>query len=123
MTVEISDRSEESDLQGIRRLLRRKVKPTALFANNDYTAANAMSVAKALGMAVPADLAVVGYDNSYLSRIGYIDLSTVDNNYQAMGTLAAQRLVERIQQPLKEKRVDLLDPVLRIRSTSDSHHR
>jgi hypothetical protein len=67
MTVEISDRSEESDLQGIRRLLRRKVKPTALFANNDYTAANAMSVAKALGMAVPADLAVVGYDNSYLS--------------------------------------------------------
>ena len=35
---------------------------------------------------------MVGYDNSYLARTGYIGLTTVDNNYADMGRLAAHQL-------------------------------
>jgi len=86
--VEISDRSEDGDRRASRALLHADPRPTAIFANNDYAAVIAMSEAKDLGIAIPEDLSVVGYDNSYLARMGYIGLTTIDNNYIEMGRLA-----------------------------------
>ena len=75
------------------------MRPTAIFANNDYAAVIAMSEAQQMGLAIPDDISVVGYDNSYLARLGYIGLTTIDNNYVEMGRLAVLRLVERINAP------------------------
>ena len=61
------------------------MRPTAIFANNDYAAVIAMSAAQQMGLAIPDDISVVGYDNSYLARLGYIGLTTIDNNYVEMG--------------------------------------
>ena len=46
------------------------MRPTAIFANNDYAAVIAMSEAQQMGLAIPDDISVVGYDNSYLARLG-----------------------------------------------------
>ena len=75
------------------------MRPTAIFANNDYAAVIAMSEARHMGLAIPDDISVVGYDNSYLARLGYIGLTTIDNNYVEMGRLAVLRLIERIDAP------------------------
>jgi len=115
--VEISDRSEDGDRRASRALLHADPRPTAIFANNDYAAVIAMSEAKDLGIAIPEDLSVVGYDNSYLARMGYIGLTTIDNNYIEMGRLAVQRLVARIDPPSAPRTVTLLDPSLASRST------
>lgn len=93
------------------------MRPTAIFANNDYAAVIAMSEARDLGIAIPEELSVVGYDNSYLARMGYIGLTTIDNNYIEMGRLAVQRLVARIDAPSAPRTVTLLDPSLASRST------
>ena len=66
------------------------MRPTAIFANNDYAAVIAMSEAQQMGLAIPDDISVVGYDNSYLARLGYIGLTTIDNNYVEMGRLVMQ---------------------------------
>jgi DNA-binding LacI/PurR family transcriptional regulator len=116
--VEVSDRSEQGDVRAAQALLALRPRPTAILANNDYAALIAMSHAQSLGLSVPGDLSVVGYDNSYLARTGYIGLTTVDNNYVEMGRLAAGQLVRRIQAPDAPRSVTLLDPILRPRRTS-----
>jgi DNA-binding LacI/PurR family transcriptional regulator len=117
--VEVSDRSEDGDIgAAARALLARQPAPTAILTNNDYAALIVMSHAQSLGLSVPADLSVVGYDNSYLARTGYIGLTTIDNNYVEMGRLAARQLVRRIGAPDAPRIVTLLDPSLRVGKTS-----
>lgn len=118
IVIEISDRSEQGDQAAAQALLSRAEPPTAILANNDYAALIVMSHAQSLGLSVPGNLSVVGYDNSYLARTGYIGLTTVDNNYADMGQLAARHLVHRIDEPDAPRRVTLLDPILRPRRTS-----
>ena len=113
----ISDRSEAGDHRASRALLEATRRPTAIFANNDYAAVVAMSEARSMGISVPDDLSVVGYDNSYLAQLGYIGLTTIDNNYTEMGRLAVGRLVQRIEEPGAPRTVTLLDPSLAVRST------
>ena len=116
--VEVSDRSESGDVRAAQALLDETIRPTAILANNDYAALIVMSHAQSIGLSVPLDLSVVGYDNSYLARTGYIGLTTVDNNYAEMGRLAAHQLVRRIDTPDAPRGVTLLDPILRTRRTS-----
>nr|WP_280781121.1 substrate-binding domain-containing protein [Rhodococcus opacus] len=91
--IEVSDRSEEGDVRAAQALILSTPRPTAILANSDYAALITMSHAESTELTVPADLSVVGYDNSYLARTGYIGLTSVDNNYVEMGRLAVQRLI------------------------------
>jgi DNA-binding LacI/PurR family transcriptional regulator len=116
--IEVSDHTEAGDLVAVQLLLRAGPRPTAILANNDYAALIVMSHAVSRGMSVPGDLSVVGYDNSYLARIGYIGLTTVDNNYADVGRLAAHQLVRRIENPRAPRSVTLLDPRMCIGRTS-----
>ena len=47
-------------------LLTRDPRPTAIFAANDVVALGVLSAAAELGLRVPEDLSVVGYDNTHL---------------------------------------------------------
>lgn len=116
--VEISDRTEKGDQQAAETLLARANRPTAILANNDYAALIVLSHAQSLGLSVPEDLSVVGYDDSALARTGYIGLTSVDNNYIEMGRMAARQLDRRIETPGSPRSVTQLDPSLRIRRTS-----
>ena len=108
--VEVSDRSETGDMSAAEALLAEDLRPTAILANNDYAGLIVMSHAQSIGLSVPQDLSVVGYDNSYLARTGYIGLTTIDNNYVDMGRLAAHQMVRRIDTPDAPRGVTLLDP-------------
>jgi DNA-binding LacI/PurR family transcriptional regulator len=116
--VEVSDRSEAGDAAAAQALLTPAGRPTAILANNDYAAVIVMSHAQALGLSVPDDLSVVGYDNSFLARTDYIGLTSVDNNYAEMGRIAARQLAHRIDAPGAPRSVTLLDPNLLVRKTS-----
>ena len=56
-------------------LLTRDPRPTAIFAANDVVALGVLSAADQLGLRVPEDLSVVGYDNTHLSASGRISLT------------------------------------------------
>lgn len=88
--------SEESGYAAARRVLGAPGRPTALVVYNDLAAIGALSAADDLGLRVPEDLSVVGYDNTYLSAIRHVSLTTVDNGTFAIGVQAARWLSERI---------------------------
>lgn len=78
-------------------LLRRDVKPTAVICGNDVLAAGALRQARVMGLDVPGDVSLTGFDNMDLSRIVIPPLSTVDVPHREMGRQAAVALVEMVE--------------------------
>lgn len=66
--------------------------PTAFFACNDAMAVGALNAAKKLGISVPDEFSIIGFDNTLLSQITEPPLSTVDQNMMKLGILAAKQL-------------------------------
>ncbi|WP_252181059.1 LacI family DNA-binding transcriptional regulator [Azospirillum sp. B4] len=71
-------------------------RPTAIFASNDEMAAGVYRAAFRLGIPIPRDLTVVGFDDTPLSSRMCPALSTVRLPIHDMGKLAADRLIARI---------------------------
>jgi len=77
-----------------RQLLSLDPPPTAIFAANDQTAIGVFQVAQELGIRIPEDLSVIGFDNISESR--YMGLTTIDQFISEMGYVAAQMLFKLI---------------------------
>jgi DNA-binding LacI/PurR family transcriptional regulator len=112
------DFTEEGGYQAARALLSARPRPTAIFAPNDLVAIGALSAADELGLRVPADVSIVGYDNTHLAAIRHISLTSVDQPRRDMGRVAADLLCARIEDLLREPRQTLVVPHLVVRQTS-----
>ncbi len=76
-------------------------RPSAIFAANDVSALATISVARSLGLAVPDDLSVIGFDNVPESALSEPPLTTIEQPIQQMGFDAAQILIRLIdEQPV-----------------------
>jgi LacI family transcriptional regulator len=69
-------------------------RPTAVFAANDISAIATMDVAATLGLRVPDDLSVIGFDNVPESALTQPALTTIEQPIQLMGERAVEILVE-----------------------------
>jgi LacI family transcriptional regulator len=69
-------------------------RPTAIFASNDDMAAGVVSVALKLGISVPEELSVCGFDDTPLARILFPQLTTVQQPIYDMGFKAVQVLID-----------------------------
>ncbi len=78
------------------RLLRRPQPPTAIFAFNDSMAIGAMQAAAALGLRVPGDLSVVGFDDTAEAAIAVPALTTVRQPLAELGRTAVSLLLRQI---------------------------
>ncbi len=76
---------------------RTEKRPTALLAMNDLAAIGAMRAAIEAGLAVPADLSVVGVDDVPLSSFLPITLSSIRQRYKKITRAAAELLISRIE--------------------------
>jgi len=79
-----------------RHLLESRQRPEAIFCWTDFVAFEVLSVARQLGLAVPGDLALVGYDNTAYCDLTQNALTSIDQSGQVLGLQSARLLVERI---------------------------
>jgi DNA-binding LacI/PurR family transcriptional regulator len=113
-------RSEYTDVAGakaIRELLDTHL-PTAVVAANDFNAIGAISALEEAGLRVPADVSVVGYDNTSLAALRHVSLTTVDQPRIEMGRLAAEALLQRVREARTTPVRHLLRPSLVVRNTT-----
>jgi len=97
--IRIGGYTEESASSPARELLMMTDRPTAIFAANDASAIQTMRVASELGLKVPDDLSVIGFDNIPESALTTPPLTTIDQSIQQMGYEAAKLLVGLINEP------------------------
>ena len=76
---------------------RSRGRPEAIFCWTDFIALEVLSVAHELGLSVPDDLAVVGYDNTSYCDLAQNALTSIDQSGQVLGLQAARLLIERIK--------------------------
>lgn len=78
-------------------LLKRPDRPTAIFAGNDFIALGIIKAVATLGMKIPDDVAIVGFDNLDFASWPGIDLTTVDQPKVRIGEAAAELLIGKIE--------------------------
>ncbi|MBW2063612.1 MAG: LacI family DNA-binding transcriptional regulator [Deltaproteobacteria bacterium] len=88
----------ESGYLAAKEVLKLRRRPTAIFTSNDLMAFGAICAARELGMEVPGDLAVVGFDNIPLCTYFDPPLSTVEIPMYELGLSAMRMLFDLINQ-------------------------
>lgn len=73
--------------------------PSAIFCSNDMMAMGCYEALKALGLGVPGDVSVVGYDDREIAQFLHPPLTTVLLPHYDMGALAVELLLEKIAAP------------------------
>jgi LacI family transcriptional regulator len=91
--------SYKSGLEAAEKLLARKRLPTAIFASNDDMAAAAISVAHRRSLDVPADISVVGFDDTPIATTVWPELTTIRQPIAAMAEAAINLLLHKIRRP------------------------
>ncbi|MEO3745481.1 LacI family DNA-binding transcriptional regulator [Plantactinospora sp. B5E13] len=91
-----SDYSGEEGARATRRLLSSADRPTAIVYDNDVMAIAGLAVAQEMGLAVPADVSIVAWDDSPLCRLVHPPLTALSRDIPAYGAHAANRLLAAI---------------------------
>ncbi|MEV3951698.1 MULTISPECIES: LacI family DNA-binding transcriptional regulator [Streptomyces] len=91
-----TDYSGEEGAHATRRLVSATARPTAVIYDNDIMAVAGLSVAQEMGLDVPADLSLVAWDDSQLSRVVRPALTALSRDIPAYGTHAARTLLAMV---------------------------
>ncbi len=101
--------------------------PTAIFACNDLMAIGVMSAALQMGLRVPDDLSVVGFDDVRLAAFANPPLTTIAQPKHEIGVIAVKLLLQRIREPGLAAQRQVLDTHLLLRNSTarclDGHSR
>lgn len=120
-----ANQSPEAGYRHMKELLDRTRDFTAVFCFNDISAIGALRAIGDVGLRVPADISVIGFDDIITASFCQPSLTTVKQPLRAMGLRAAQVLLDRIANPDKDYPSEIvMEPELIVReSTAPPRHR
>jgi DNA-binding LacI/PurR family transcriptional regulator len=109
---------EQAGIDAGQQLLAEDRLPTAVLASNDWAAMGLLHALGRAGVDVPGQLSVVGYDDSHLSHLSRIDLTTVRQDADRLAEHAVRLVVGRLEDPTLPVRTTVLEPKLVVRGTT-----
>ena len=89
--------TEESGREAVAELERRGVRYDAIFAASDMTAIGAMHALQKLGRSIPADVAIVGFDDIPAASLSSPPLTTVRQDTRAAGEALVEAMIEAVE--------------------------
>lgn len=110
----------EDGKKAIKKLLKLKTPPEALFSASDFAALGAIQELKLKGIKVPSDFSVIGFANEPFTKFMELSISTINQFPLEMGKMTAKVFLEQVNNTGKvkiEKKV-VLEPELIIRKSS-----
>ncbi|MEV5157181.1 LacI family DNA-binding transcriptional regulator [Streptomyces sp. NPDC053728] len=89
--------SDEGGFKAGMTLLTAARRPTAVMTGADVAALGVYRAAHELGLRIPEDVSLVGYNNTALAALATVQLTSVDQAGHTMGSTAARMLIERVE--------------------------
>jgi DNA-binding LacI/PurR family transcriptional regulator len=91
---------EKGGQVAVKELLALSVPPTALVVTDDIMALGVLNTLSEMGISVPGDISVVGFNNSMYAEVSRPPLTSVEINTFDLGSMAAKYLIELIENPI-----------------------
>jgi GntR family transcriptional regulator, arabinose operon transcriptional repressor len=92
-----TEADEINEIGSYRKFFQKRHLPSALFVINDHTAYLVYCAAKAEGIRVPEDLALVGFDDDEFAKLNEVPLTTVGQPFYDIGARAANLLIDKLR--------------------------
>jgi DNA-binding LacI/PurR family transcriptional regulator len=106
------------EIQQIGQYLQQPFRPTAIFAMNDLIALQVLKAASQVGVRVPQELMVIGFDNMDITAHLEIPLTTVTQDCFTLGRRAAELLIDRIEGYNGPHRQEVVPTQLEVRAST-----
>jgi LacI family transcriptional regulator len=110
--------SFDSGVAGAKTLMAEEVRPSAIFSCNDEIAAGALFSARLMGIDIPEQLSLAGFENSPFSRQTWPKLTTADQPNQQIAEDAANMLINQIRRKKNKSLNANFTPQLVVRDSS-----
>ncbi len=118
------DFSEASGYDAVKRILTLQPRPTAIFASNDSMALGALSALREIGVVVPHEIALAGFDDIPVARYLSPALTTVHVSISALGTMAITKLFEALREKNNHvKKHQIVPATLVLRESCGCHEK
>jgi DNA-binding LacI/PurR family transcriptional regulator len=118
LQIEATDSTPELGYPYGKMLLERKIPFTALFGYNDISAMGAMRAFQEAGLRIPGDISVIGFDDIPIASYSLPTLTTIRQPLEKMGRIAAQTLLDRIEERTEFVPEIAVEPELVIRQSA-----
>ncbi len=115
---ESGDYSYESGIQAAAKILTANPRPDALFCANDFMAIAAIDQARSLGLKVPGDLSVVGFDDASMAGWPRYSLTTIQQPVDRLVEAAVDVLISAIETPENERVIKVIPGRLVLRDSA-----
>jgi LacI family transcriptional regulator len=115
----VEEIGEDVGCEGMRKLLKRKPRPDAVFCYNDLTAIGAIQAVLEAGLTIPGDVAFVGCGNVRYSDYLRVPLSSIDQSTSQLGEQAGKLALELIGNRIAAPKHIRVKPQLVIRASSE----
>ncbi|AXF75947.1 HTH-type transcriptional repressor PurR [Erwinia tracheiphila] len=114
------DFEPESGYQAMQKILSQNERPTAVFCGGDVMAMGAICAADEMGLRVPQDISVIGYDNVRNARYFAPSLTTIHQPKEQLGQTAFSMLLDRITSKREESQtIEVYPSLIERRSVAD----
>ncbi|HCG5623377.1 TPA: substrate-binding domain-containing protein [Vibrio parahaemolyticus] len=112
-----SDFECEGGYQAFKKMAERGTLPSSIFVSNDMMAMGVINAANELGIKVPDDLSIIGYDDIHIAKFMSPSLTTIHQPKYRLGQAAVETLVRRLNDKSNEAQVVQLEPTLVVRNS------
>ena len=114
------DFEPESGYQAMQKILNQSPRPTAVFCGGDIMAMGALCAADEMGLRVPQDISLIGYDNVRNARFFTPALTTIHQPKDSLGEEAFNTLLDRIvNKRVESKSIEVHPQLIERRSVAD----
>ncbi|HCE3217358.1 TPA: substrate-binding domain-containing protein [Vibrio parahaemolyticus] len=112
-----SDFECEGGYQAFKKMAERGTLPSSIFVSNDMMAMGVINAANELGIKVPDDFSIIGYDDIHIAKFMSPSLTTIHQPKYRLGQAAVETLVRRLDDKSNEAQVVQLEPTLVVRNS------
>ena len=114
------DGTPESGYAAGERLLKLKVRPSAIIGFNDLVAFGLIRACFDAGLSIPNDISIAGHDDIHMAKVVTPPLTTVAADFAELSCISIEKLLEAIETPDEERPVEqiLTEPKLMVRQST-----